>query len=73
LPSTPPRSNNHQATVQSNLTSDPINIEDAKVPKGMGLPLNMPVEHRQFARESSKHSFALWKWRAELLPRVASK
>jgi hypothetical protein len=40
--------------------SDLVNIEDAKVLKRMGLPLNMPVQHRQFAREGTKHYTALW-------------
>jgi hypothetical protein len=34
---------------------DPVNIEDANSLKRMGLPLSMPVEHRKFARENSKH------------------
>ena len=40
--------------------SDLVNIEDAKALKRMGLPLYMPVEHRQFARESTKLSCRLW-------------
>jgi hypothetical protein len=40
--------------------SDPVNIEDANSLKRMGLPPNMPVEHRKFARQSSKHWIALW-------------
>ena len=40
--------------------SDLVNIEDAKALKRMGLPLYMPVEHRQFARESTKLWCRLW-------------
>jgi hypothetical protein len=39
--------------------SEFTNLEDANSLKRMGLPLNMPVEHRKFARESSKHWLAL--------------
>jgi hypothetical protein len=40
--------------------SDFVNIEDAKALKRMGLPLNMPIEHRQSARESTKPWCRLW-------------
>jgi hypothetical protein len=39
--------------------SEFTNLEDANSLKRMGLPLNMPVEHRKLARESSKHWLAL--------------
>jgi hypothetical protein len=40
--------------------SDPIDIEDAKAMKRMGLPLNTPIEHRVFQHETSKQFIRLW-------------
>lgn len=40
--------------------SEVTSLGDAKAQKRMGVPLNTPVEHREFARESTKHWVALW-------------
>jgi hypothetical protein len=39
--------------------SDLVNIDDANSLKKIGMPLNVPVEHRKLARDSSKHWPAL--------------
>jgi hypothetical protein len=52
---------NNTMTIPTDPTAGkPTDINDARAFKNMGLPLNTPVEHREFAPESTKLYLALW-------------
>jgi hypothetical protein len=49
------------------MTNTPTNLDDARELKSVGLPVNLPLEHREFSAEYSEHWLALLKAKTDFV------